>query len=172
MKRIIFATAVIGALVAAGAAVGANNSDSSEAVKQQPDGMWTDKAGTPTFKIDKGGAVDPFTYVGFVQYSANCLQCHGPDGLGSSYAPNLVDALKTLSYGQFLATVAAGKRAVSTSQDLVMPSFGTNKNVMCYINPIYVYLRARAAGEVGRGRPEKHVPVPPDFNKEVNSCMG
>jgi methanol metabolism-related c-type cytochrome len=116
--------------------------------------------------------VDWYTYEGFVQYSANCLQCHGPDGLGSSYGPNLADRLKTLSYGQFLATVAGGKKAVSTSQELVMPSFGLNKNVMCYINPIYVYLRARADGAVGRGRPPKHVEVPEAFNKEVDSCFG
>ena len=27
--------------------------------------------------------------------------------------------------------------------------------VMCYLDNIYVYLRARAAGAVGRGKPEK-----------------
>ncbi len=77
-----------------------------------------------------------------------------------------------MTYADFLGTVAGGKKAVSASQDLVMPSFGLNKNVMCYINPIYVYLRGRADGAVGRGRPEKHAPVPPDFNKEVDQCFG
>ena len=41
-----------------------------------------------------------------------------------------------------------------------MPSFGNNKNVMCYINDIYVYLRARGNGDLDRARPEKHTPKP------------
>jgi methanol metabolism-related c-type cytochrome len=169
----IAAAAMMGVLMIAGTAIGAGAENSnSAAVKQQPDGMWVDKTGTPTYKIGPDGTVDWFTDEGYVQYSANCLQCHGPDGLGSSYGPNLTERLKTLSYGQFMATVAGGKKAVSTSQELVMPAFGLNKNVMCYINPIYVYLRARAAGAVGRGRPAKHDPVPAAFNKEVDSCFG
>ncbi|MBV8458902.1 MAG: c-type cytochrome, methanol metabolism-related [Acetobacteraceae bacterium] len=169
----IAAGAMLGMLTIAVPAIGAGNQNSnSAAVKQQPDGMWTQASGTPTYKIGPDGTVDWYTYEGFVQYSANCLQCHGPDGLGTSYGPNLTERLKTLSYGQFLGTVAGGKKAVSTSQDLVMPAFGLNKNVMCYINPIYVYLRARADGAVGRGRPPKHVEVPDAFNKEIDSCFG
>ena len=33
---------------------------------------------------------------------------------------------------------------MNSAQTLVMPTFGDNKNVMCYIDAIYVYLRARA----------------------------
>ena len=33
---------------------------------------------------------------------------------------------------------------MSSSQNLVMPANGDNKNVMCFIDAIYVYLRARA----------------------------
>ena len=53
-----------------------------------------------------------------------------------------------------------------------MPSFGTNRNVMCYIDPIYVYLRARSDGALGRQRPEKHEPKPDAFTKAEDSCMG
>lgn len=166
-----FAGVALAALVLTTGVVRADGSGDSTAVSEQ-DGMWVDKNGTPTFKVTKDGTVDWYTYYGYLQYSANCLQCHGPDGLGSSYAPSLVDALKTLSYGDFLATVAQGKRNVSTSQNLVMPSFGTDKNVMCYINAIYVYLRARSDGAWGRGRPQKHAPLPKGFNKQVDSCMG
>ncbi len=143
-----------------------------KAVNSQPNGMWTDAKGVPTFKVEPGGKVDWFTYYGYVQYSGNCLQCHGPAGLGSSYGPNLVDSLKTLSFSQVMSTVAGGKRDVSSSQNLVMPAFGTNKNVMCYIYPIYVYLRARADGAVGRDRPQTDVKAPKDFNKQVDDCMG
>ena len=74
-------------------------------------------------------------------------------------APDLTNSLKTLSYGDFAKIVAAGKRDVNTAQTLVMPSWGTNKNVMCYLDDIYVYLRARSDGALGPVRP-KHQAKP------------
>jgi methanol metabolism-related c-type cytochrome len=136
------------------------------------DGKYVDKAGNPTFKIEKNGKVDWYTYVGFMRYGANCLQCHGEDGLGSSYAPNLVDALKSLDYAQFMTIVAGGKKDVSASSDLVMPALGTNKNVMCNIDAIYTYLRARADDALGRGRPDNHADRPADYEKSQDSCLG
>lgn len=155
-------------------AVGVARADGSgdPAAVSSEDGKYVDKNGTPTFKVFPDGKVDWYTYSGFLRYGANCLACHGPDGLGSSYAPSLVDSLKRLSYTDFYATVAGGKKSVSASQDLVMPSFGTNKNVMCYIDAIYVYLRARADGAVGRGRPDNQTPKPAAFAKAEDECMG
>ena len=115
-------------LLAAGV-VHADGSGDTVAVKSQ-DGEYFDKSGNPTFKISKDGTVDWYTYSGYLRYGANCLQCHGPDGLGSSYAPSLADSLKTLSYPDFLSIVAGGKQDVNAAQQLVMPSFGTNRNVM------------------------------------------
>ena len=37
-----------------------------------------------------------------------------------------------------------------------MPAFGDNPNVACYMDDLYVYLRARANDAVGRVRPAKH----------------
>jgi hypothetical protein len=53
-----------------------------------------------------------------------------------------------------------------------MPALGTDPNVMCYIDDIYTYLRARADGKLGRGRPEKHEPKPQSAVDAENSCMG
>ncbi len=136
------------------------------------DGEYRDKAGNPTYKIASNGTVDWYTNIGYARYGANCLACHGPDGLGSSYAPSLVDALKTMDYSQFTATVIQGKQNVNASQDLVMPSFGTNKNVMCYLDAIYVYLRARSDDALGRERPTKVETKPEDWEKQEDSCMG
>ncbi|HET6307416.1 MAG TPA: c-type cytochrome, methanol metabolism-related [Rhodopila sp.] len=136
------------------------------------DGKYADKDGNPTYKVDKDGKVDFYSYIGFVRYSANCLQCHGPDGLGSTYAPSLVNSLKNLNYGDFMATVAGGKKDVSEAQQLVMPALGENKNVMCYIDAIYVYLRGRSTGAIGRGRPAAHEPKPDAFSKAEDACMG
>lgn len=136
------------------------------------DGKWSDKDGNPTFKVEKDGAVDWYTYVGYNRYSSECLRCHGPDGMGSTYAPALIDSIKHLSYTDFYAVVAGGKKAVSSSQDLVMPAEGENKNVMCFVDDIYAYLRARSDGTVGRGRPDKHAPKPASYEKAENECMG
>jgi mono/diheme cytochrome c family protein len=39
------------------------------------------------------GKVDPRTYNGYRRYHAVCNHCHGPDGMGSSFGPSLVDHL-------------------------------------------------------------------------------
>lgn len=135
-------------------------------------GEWFDKDGNPTFKIDKDGTVDWYTSIGYLQYSANCLRCHGPDGLGSSYAPNLTDSLKTLGYSDVVGTVAGGKRDVNSAEDLVMPALGTDKNVMCHIDAIYTYLRARSDGALDRGRPNKVAPKPAGYDEEEDQCFG
>jgi methanol metabolism-related c-type cytochrome len=136
------------------------------------DGKWSDKDGSPTFKVAPDGTVDWYTNVGFIRYSSECLRCHGPDGMGSTYAPPLIESMKRLSYTDFLAVVAGGKKDVSSSQELVMPANGENKNVMCFVDAIYIYLRARADGAVDRGRPEKHAPKPESFTKAEDECMG
>lgn len=151
--------------------VNADGSGDPAAVSSN-DGEYADKDGNPTFKIDKDGTVDWYTSVGYIRYTANCMQCHGPDGLGSSFGPSLVDALQTLSYSQFTDTVTNGKQNVSASQDLVMPAFGTNPNVMCYLDAIFVYLRARSDGALGRGQPQKNAPKPAGYSKTEDACMG
>ena len=145
---------------------------SDPATGKQANGMWVDKDGNPTPHIAKDGTVDWFTFSGLRRYGANCLTCHGPDGLGSSYAPALVNSLKTLSYPDFLGTVAGGKKDVSASSDLVMPAFAANKNVQCYINDIYVYLRARATGQLDRQPPTKHEEKPKVYSDAETDCLG
>ena len=45
-----------------------------------------------------------------------------------------------------------------------MPSFATNVNVMCYIDDLYVYLRARANNAIPGGRPPSHEDKPEAAN--------
>ena len=75
-------------LVSVGAYAVTDGSGDPAAVKSD-DGKWSDKDDNPTFKIEPDGTVDWYTYVGFTRYSSECLRCHGPDGMGSSYAPAL-----------------------------------------------------------------------------------
>jgi len=124
------------------------------------------------YKIAPDGTVSWPVYSGFRRYHSDCHVCHGPDGMGSSFAPALVDSLKRLSYDQFIDTVTNGRKNVSTSADKVMPSFGVNPNVMCYIDDIYAYLKARSDGALPRGRPEKHEDKPADAKAREDACLG
>ena len=141
------------------------------AVKSE-DGKYLDKEGNPTFKVASDGTIDWYTYSGYRRYHSECHVCHGPDGMGSTYAPALKDSLKTMSLGDFLGVVASGRKNVSTSQNNVMPAFGDNPNVACYMDDLYVYLRARANDAVGRARPAKHEDKPPAAQQAEDSCMG
>lgn len=144
---------------------------SSKAVKDE-DGKYFDAKGDPTYKIGPDGKVDWYTFSGFRRYNGTCDVCHGPDGAGSTFGPDLTNALKSLTYSEFAATVSGGKQDVNTAQTLVMPAFGTDKNVMCYLDDIYVYLRARSDGALGRGRPQSHEEKPKAATDFENSCMG
>jgi len=53
-----------------------------------------------------------------------------------------------------------------------MPAFGTNRNVMCYLEDIFVYLRARANDAVPRGRPQKREDKPEVVTQAETSCLG
>jgi methanol metabolism-related c-type cytochrome len=141
------------------------------AVKQDEDGIWRDKAGDPTFKVDADGTVDWYTYSGFRRYHSECHVCHGPDGEGSSYAPALANSLKAIPYAEFYGIVVGGRKDFLNGKDNVMPAFAENKNVMCYLNDIYVYLRARSVNAVPRGRPAKHADKPATFDANQDKCM-
>ena len=106
------------------------------------------------YKIENG-RVDQGTYNGYRRYGESCLRCHGPDGAGSSYAPNLTDSLKNMTQDQFNEVVINGRQNVTTSNQNVMPSFGTTEDVVSYLDDIYAYLKARSDGAIGRGRPKR-----------------
>jgi hypothetical protein len=53
-----------------------------------------------------------------------------------------------------------------------MPAFGTNRNVMCYLDDIYIYLRGRANDAVPRGRPQKHEDKPAAATQAERGCLG
>jgi methanol metabolism-related c-type cytochrome len=141
------------------------------AVKEDENGMWRDKDGDPTYKVEQDGTVDWYTFSGFRRYHSECHVCHGPDGMGSSYAPALANSLKTIPYAEFYGIVVSGRKDFVNGKDLVMPTFAENKNVMCYLNDIYVYLRARSQNAVPRGRPAEHAPKPEAFTKNEDKCM-
>lgn len=135
-----------------------------------PDGKWTLKDGSPTYNILADGTVDWFTHSGFRRYHSECHVCHGPEAQGSTYAPSLVNSLKTMDFPKYLGIVASGQ--VGVDKNNVMPALGDNKNVMCYVEDIYVYIKALSDGAIERGRPKARVDKTAAQNENEKACIG
>ncbi len=136
------------------------------------DGKYYTDEYVPTFNIQEDGTVDWFTYSGFRRYHSECHVCHGPDGEGSTYAPALKASAVDMDYYDFIDVVTNGRTVVNASENSVMPGFGTNPNVMCYLDDIYVYLKARGAEALPRGRPRKKEAKLDVVREDENACLG
>jgi mono/diheme cytochrome c family protein len=98
--------------------------------------------------------IDHGTYKGFLYYGDQCERCHGPEGVGGSFAPSLVDSLKRLSREKFETVVMDGRKNLTNTVHNVMPAFRPNPDVVEHLGNIYAYLKARSDGALGRGHPE------------------
>ena len=160
MTRIPFAALIVSILLSA--AIVAGNARSQEVAA--PPAAAAPVAAAPA----PGTPVSWAVFSGYKRFSGNCQVCHGTDALGGTFAPNLTDSLKRLDHDAFLETVVNGK----VDGELAMPAFGADPNVMCYIEDIYTYLKARADGQVGRGRPDPQPKKPADVAETEAACMG
>ena len=167
MKLSMAGALALGALMSlmATAAIAEKPAD-PKAVKSE-NGKHLDAKGDPTYNVKPDGTVDWYTFSGFRRYHGECHQCHGPAAVGSTYAPALKDSVKNFDYAEFYGIVVGGRQ----NGNSVMPPFGDNKNVSCYINDIYVYLRARSTEAVPPGRPEKRDEKPAGYGEEETKCM-
>lgn len=136
------------------------------------DGRYRNKDGNPQPVVTKGYMVDWGSWNGFRRYHDACHVCHGPNALGSTFAPSLADSLKTMDYETFLTTVSSGKRESRGGTEFVMPSFGEDKNIMCYIDDIYTYIKARSLDILPPGRPNGREDISPDAKKAADDCTG
>ncbi len=110
-RSVISVSAMVLSLSLTSFAIAADDKDKAAAVTDE-DGKYFDADGNPTFKIEEDGAVDWYTFSGYRRYHSDCHVCHGPDGVGSSYAPALADSMKNMDYGTFLSIVAEGRKNV------------------------------------------------------------
>jgi methanol metabolism-related c-type cytochrome len=149
--------------------------------KKWEDGRWVLPDGTPTYNVFRDEAntdivkqVDWMTYSGWRRYHAECHVCHGPNAEGSSFAPALMDSLKTMDYAKFLQIVASGQVRDVAGTKYIMPALGDNKNVMCYIDDIYVYLLARSTHALPGGRisADQRAEKPPQAIEAEKACEG
>ena len=99
------------------------------------------------------GWMDFATYKGWRAYHAECHVCHGPDAMGSTYAPSLMVSLQQgLSFDDFYAVIMNGRgEAEGAQKGNVMPAFGANTNVAPHVEDMYRYVKARADDKIRRG---------------------
>jgi len=97
--------------------------------------------------------VDKDTYVGWRTFATNCQVCHGGSGLGSTFAPNLMERINKegVDYGRFMYVVENGYHGKVGA----MPSWKKNVAVMKARDSLYRYLKARADDKLPKGRPKK-----------------
>ena len=134
----------------------ADDSQEKAAAVKEEDGKYFDAEGNPTFKIQDDGTVDWYTFSGYRRYHSDCHVCHGPDGVGSSYAPALADSVKTLDYPNFLAIVAQGRKNVGGGKENVMPALATTRtSIATSTTSTSICARARSARFRAAGRPRR-----------------
>src|SRR3546814_13849308 len=130
----------------AGAAAGQSSDDA-----QTSDDAQSDDTGEVDWEkqpyIIRDGKVDYGTYNGFRRYHSACHTCHGPDALGSSYAPALKDSLNALSYSEFLDIVVNGRQTLGAGKESVMPAFAENIDVMLYTTHISTHQKSSDSGQ-------------------------
>lgn len=115
-------------------------------------------------------------YAGWRVFQDKCASCHGPAGLGTAAAPNLLPKVRDIGPRQFvdivlrrydwnipadrLAVQGAGREALLEQlvqrQDymLTMPVWQSEPRVTAHIVDLYAYLLARAEGRQGPDRPQ------------------
>jgi mono/diheme cytochrome c family protein len=95
--------------------------------------------------------VTPGIYEGWKQYALYCARCHGDWGVGTSFAPALVESVKATgtipTQELFIQTVCAGRA------DKGMPAWCTLGLDISVMQAIHSYLLERADGRLGLGRP-------------------
>ncbi|MGB3243361.1 MAG: c-type cytochrome, methanol metabolism-related [Sulfitobacter sp.] len=137
-------------------------------VSYTEDGRYYTEDDVPTYNVGEDGTVDWLTFSGFRRYHSECHVCHGPDGEGSTYAPKIKNSAVHMGYDSFFEVVVNGRK----NGNSVMPHFGDNRNVMCYLDDIYVYLKARGMDAVPRGRPAKKEAKSDIIREDEDACMG
>lgn len=166
-----FLSSLLTASIFAGLATLVSAQDNITAAYSE-DGRYFTEDDVPTYNIGEDGAVDWLTYSGFRRYHSECHVCHGPEGEGSSYAPALKVSAIDMDYYDFYDVVVNGRKKINAAENSVMPAFGDNPNVMCYLNDIYVYLKGRGTDAVPRGRPPKKEAKSDVIREDEEACLG
>ncbi len=165
---------LLAALAGLGTGQAAQAQDGSDniAAAYSEDGRYFTEDDIPTYNVAEDGTIDWPSYSGFRRYHSECHVCHGPEGEGSTYAPALKKSALDMDYYDFIDVVVNGRQRVDAADKSVMPALGDNPNVMCYLNDIYVYLKARGTEAIPRGRPARKEPKSDVIREDEDACLG
>lgn len=131
---------------------------------------------TPYRIVD--GKVDESTFLGWRAFHSACHACHGVDATGTAVAPSLVESVKTMSARDFSIKVLTSYRIVVPTDEagsdsgvirntvidevlrrergeLIMPAWEGQTKIRPHVLDLYAYLRARADGALGPGKPQE-----------------
>ena len=148
---------------------GAGAAPTTSTAAYEEDGKWFTDEDVPTFKVDRGRhrRLVHLLRLPPLPLGVPRLPRAGRPGVdlrpGASPSPR-----STMDYYDFIDVVVNGRK----NGNSVMPSFGTNLNVMCYLDDIYVYLKAVGTEAIPRGRPAKRADKPAAYTEAENACMG
>ena len=145
---------------------------SDATVQYVVDSKYFDSNDNPTYRIAADGNVDWYTSAGYTGYHQICRGCHGLRGQGSDYGASLTEAVASISYSDFVDAVTNGQIGRATGAARIMPAFGTNPQVMCRLDAIYVYLRAESDGAIRRSPPAVSNDVNDVPQVQLQSCLG
>lgn len=160
------------ALVLSAGAAQPDSLPATFAAEYQVDGKSFTADDVPTFSLDSSGLIDGFAANGYRVYQASCRSCHGEDALGGLAPAALTEQVADLEFAEYLDVVSNGRIGISDGKPAVMPSFGTNPRVMCFVDDIYIYLRARLAGTLPPGLPVGARNKPPAAIAADEACIG
>ena len=112
------------------------------------------------------------TSLGWRLFQAKCATCHGPDATGTERAPNLLPRVEEMNQRKFTNVVLRRYDWTVQSSDVggmrealiedvlqrkqgnvTMPAWESEPSVEANIIDLFAYLKARAAGTLGPGRP-------------------
>jgi mono/diheme cytochrome c family protein len=123
----------------------------SAAMAQAAGGGNADTAYFNSYHSAPRDTVSPVVYQGFKQFALNCARCHGDFGVGTTFAPALVESVKPTgtipTVELFIQTVCAGR------VEKGMPAWCTLGLEIPTMQAIHAYLIERSTGRVGPGRP-------------------
>jgi len=111
-------------------------------------------------------------YAGWRLFQAKCATCHGPDATGTARGPNILPRVEEMNQRRFVNLVLrrydwtigsseqelAGQALIEDvltrrRGDVTMPAWEDEPSIKANILDLYAYLRARADGTLGPGRP-------------------
>ncbi len=92
---------------------------------------------------------------------------------GFAFAEDAVDPAAVKSEdGKYLDKEGSPTFKIASDGTVDWYTYSGYRRYPCYMDDLYVYLRARAYDAVGRVRPAKHEDKPPAAQQAEDSCMG